>query len=147
LGWNFDEEINYNNNISVENILNKLGAFKDKVVLWGNGSVYRELMLSDDTADCCVYLMENKNYKEIGEFVNITGGTDIQLKNLFEIIKKIVGFEGKIEYDTTKPNGTPKRLLDNTKLKNLGWQPKFTLEEGIKLFYNWYIEKINRDLL
>lgn len=136
LGWGLDEKLNDNN---IEEILNEIGAYKDKVVLWGDGSVYRELMSSDDLADACVYLMLNKDFNDIGELVNITKGDDIQLKDLFEIVKKVVGFDGKIVYDTTKPNGTPRKMMDATHIKNLGWEPKIDLEQGIKDFYNWYL--------
>ncbi|GHT90435.1 hypothetical protein FACS1894122_00670 [Alphaproteobacteria bacterium] len=111
------------------------------LVVWGDGSAYREFMHSDDLADACVYLMENKDYADIGEFVNITSGTDIQMKDLVEMIRKIVGFEGTIEYDTTKPNGTPRKLMDATKIQSLGWKPKISLEDGIRMFYKWYITR------
>ena len=136
LGWGLDEKIKEDN---YEQILAEIGAFKDKVVLWGDGSVYREMMCSDDLADACFYLMQNKDYSEIGELVNITDGTDIQLKDLFEIVKEVVGFEGEIVYDKTKPNGTPRKLMDATKIKALGWSPKIELKNGIKNFYNWYL--------
>ena len=136
LGWGLDEKVNDNN---LEEILNKLGAYRDKVVLWGDGSVYREMMCSDDLADACVYLLMNKNYDEIGEFVNITKGDDILLKDLFEIVKRIVGFDGEIVYDNAKPNGMPRKLMDATHIKELGWEPKIDLEQGIKDFYNWYL--------
>ena len=138
LGWNIDAQIDFNDTASIERALNQVGAYKDKVVMWGDGSVYRELMCSEDLADACVYLMKYKDYSEIGEFVNITNGDDIQLKALFEIVKKIVGFSGKIEYDTSKPNGTPRKMMDATRIKALGWQPKISLEKGIADFYSWY---------
>lgn len=141
LGWGIDEEIDYNDNVSIEKALNKVGAYRDKVVLWGDGSVYRELMNSDDLADACVYLMENKDYKDIGEHVNITKGDDIQLKDLFEIVKEVVGFEGIIEYDKTKPNGTPRKMMDATRIKTLGWEPKIPLMVGIKKYYEEYCKK------
>lgn len=140
LGWNIDEKINYEDNSSLEWALGQIGAFRDKVVMWGDGSVYRELMSSEDLADACVYLMKNKDYSEIGEFVNITNGDDIRLKDLFEIVKKTVGFEGKIEYDTSKPNGTPRKMMDAERIKALGWQPKISLEQGIIDFYQWYCQ-------
>ncbi len=136
LGWGLDEKVNDNN---LEEILNELGAYKDKVVLWGDGSVYREMMSSDDLADACVYLLENKNYNEVGELVNITKGDDIQLKDLFQMVKEIVGFDGEIVYDKTKPNGTPRKMMDATHIKELGWQPKIDLRQGITDFYNWYL--------
>ncbi len=135
LGWGLDEKLRDDN---IEEILGEIGAYKDKVVLWGDGSVYREMMCSDDLADACFYLMQNKDYDEIGELVNITKGDDIQLKDLFEIVKRIVGFEGEIVYDKTKPNGTPRKMMDATKIKALGWTPKIDLEQGIKDFYDWY---------
>lgn len=134
LGWGLDGA-----NLPLEEKLAKIGAYPDKVVVWGDGSVFRELMCSDDLADCCLYLMQNKGAKDIGELVNITDGTDIQLKDLFEIVRKIVGFEGEIVYDKTKPNGTPRKLMDATKIKSLGWSPKIKLEEGIKKAYEWYL--------
>ena len=139
LGWDLDDKINYDDNQSLEQALNQVGAYRDKVVLWGDGSVYREMMCSDDLADACVYLMENKDYKDIGEHVNITDGTDIQLKDLFALVKEIVGYEGKIEYDTSKPNGTPRKQMDATRIKSLGWQPKIPLKQGIQQFYEWYV--------
>lgn len=141
LGWGLDEKVNYTDNASLEWALNQVGAFRDKVVLWGDGSVYRELMSSDDLADACVYLMENKDYEDIGEHVNITNGDDIQLKDLFEIVKEVTGFAGKLEYDTSKPNGTPRKMMDATRIKSLGWTPKIPLKQGIKDFYEWYIKQ------
>ncbi len=108
LGWGLDEKVNYTDNASLEWALNQVGAFRDKVVLWGDGSVYRELMSSDDLADACVYLMENKDYEDIGEHVNITNGDDIQLKDLFEIVKEVTGFCSE-NWNMTLPNQTAHR--------------------------------------
>ncbi len=138
LGYNLDETFDLNDNAAVEDVLNKIGAYKDKVIVWGDGSVYRELMSSDDLADACFYLMQNKDYDEIGELVNITSGTDIKLSKLYEIVRNIVGLKQEIEYDKTKPNGTFRKLMDNTKIKSLGWTPKIRLEEGIQKTYEWY---------
>jgi len=140
LGWNLDEKIDFNDNNSIIKALEQIGATTDKVTVWGDGSAFRELMNSDDLADACFYLMQNKDCSEIGELVNITSGTDIQLKDLIEMVKNIVGFDGDIFYDKTKPNGTPRKLMDSTKIKALGWQPKIELEDGIKKTYSWYIE-------
>lgn len=140
LGWDLDETIDLNDANSITDALAQIGAYANKVNVWGDGSPYRELMHSDDLADACVYLMQNKDYKQIGELVNITDGSDIQLKELIEMVKEIVGFDGEIFYDTTKPNGTPRKLMDATKIKSLGWTPKIKLEDGIKKAYNWYLE-------
>jgi len=139
LGWSLDEKIDFNDNNSIIRALEQIGAYSDKVTVWGDGSPYRELMHSDDLADACVYLMQNKDYKDIGELVNITDGTDIQLKELIEMVKETVGFEGTIFYDKTKPNGTPRKLMDATKIKALGWKPKIVLKDGIKKAYDWYL--------
>ena len=117
LGWGLDDGIDFSSENSLERTLNAVGAFQDHVVMWGDGSVRRELMCSDDLADACVYLMENKNAADIGEFVNITDGTDILLRDLFELVRNIVGFAGRIEYDRTKPNGTPRKLMDKSEAK------------------------------
>ncbi len=138
IGYGYDEIIDFNSKKSVIEILNKIGAYKDKVIVWGDGSVYRELMSSDDLADAAFYLMQNKDYNEIGELVNITDGDDIKLSELYEVVRKIVGLPQKIEYDTSKPNGTFRKLMDDTKIKQLGWSPKIKLEEGIKSVYEWY---------
>ena len=138
LGWGLDEKINFEDEASIISTLAQIGAYKNKVVVWGDGSVFREMMDADDLADACFYLMQNKDAKDIGELVNITDGTDIQLKNLIELTARIVGYEGIIEYDTTKPNGTPRKLMDATKIKALGWVPKIKLEDGIAKAYDWY---------
>lgn len=143
LGWGLDEKIDFKDTASITKALEGIGAYADRVVVWGDGSPYRELMNSDDLGDACVYLMQNKDYDQIGELVNITDGTDIQLKKLIEMVKEVVGFEGEIVYDTTKPNGTPRKLMDATKIKSLGWSPKVELKDGIKKAYKWYQSVVN----
>ena len=141
LGWGLDEKIDFNSRESLEETLQNVGVFPDKIVLWGDGSVFRELMSSDDLADCCYYLMQNKDACDIGSFVNITAGTDIQLRKLFEIVQSATAYKGKVEYDTGKPNGMPRKLMDATKIRKLGWEPKISLEEGINNFYKWYTDE------
>ena len=142
LGWGLDDGIDFSSENSLERTLNAVGAFQDHVVMWGDGSVRRELMCSDDLADACVYLMENKNAADIGEFVNITDGTDILLRDLFELVRNIVGFAGRIEYDRTNPNGTPRKLMDASRIRALGWTPHITLEDGIAGAYEAYLSAI-----
>lgn len=139
LGWGLDEKIDFSDNNSIVKALEGIGAYPDKVVVWGDGSPYRELMSSEDLADACFYLMQNKDYKDIGELVNITDGTDIQLKDLILIVKEIVGFDGELVWDKTKQNGTPRKLMDATKIKSLGWTPKISLKDGIESTYKNYI--------
>jgi len=132
---------NLNDNEAIEQLLNSIGAYRDKVIVWGNGSVYRELMHSDDLAEACVYIMENYDAKDIGELVNITAGDDIQLDSLYPIVKDIVGFAGAIEYNNNcSLNGMPRKLMDAAKIQSLGWRPKISLQNGIKNFYKWYSE-------
>ncbi|MCK9467365.1 MAG: GDP-L-fucose synthase [Candidatus Absconditabacterales bacterium] len=118
---------------------------KSEVELWGDGSPYREFLHSDDAADAIIYLMNNfdptKEQNEKGEIIfNIGTGVDLTIKELAEKIKKVVGYDGNIVWDKTKPNGTPRKLLSVDKLKNLGWEHKIGLEEGINKSYKGFLE-------
>lgn len=113
-----------------------------EVVIWGTGKPFREFLHVDDMADACVYLMENFNTDDIGEFVNIGVGKDITIGELAELIKEIVEFEGSIRKDISKPDGTPQKLLDITKLSSLGWKAKILLKDGIEQTYEWYQSQI-----
>ena len=105
---------------------------KPSVVMWGTGSPKREFLHVDDLADACYYLMQN--YSEEG-LVNIGTGVDVSILELAQLIKKTVGYQGTIEHDLTKPDGTPRKLMTIEKLKGLGWEPKITLEEGVEMVY------------
>lgn len=106
--------------------------------IWGTGSPRREFLYVDDLADACIFLMNSYNESEI---VNIGTGEDVTIKELAEIIKDVVGFNGKIQWDTTKPDGTPRKLLDISRLTSRGWRPKIGLKEGIAETYKWYLEQ------
>lgn len=108
------------------------------VTIWGTGSPKREFLFADDLADACYYLMQN--YNEPG-LVNIGTGEDISIKELANTVKKIIGYQGKIEFDTSKPDGTPRKLMDVSKLKNKGWKYSVELEDGIALAYNDFLTK------
>ena len=112
-----------------------------QVVVWGTGAPRREFLHVDDMADACVYLMENYDAPDIGEFVNIGLGKDVTIRELAELIKDIVGYKGEMVYDTTKPDGTPQKLLDVSRLHGLGWEARISLRDGIKQAYEWYISK------
>jgi GDP-L-fucose synthase len=103
-----------------------------EVIVWGTGTPLREFLHASDMANACVYLMENYNDKG---FVNIGTGKEISIKDLAFLVKKIVGYEGEIVFDTTKPDGTPRKLTDTTKLNSLGWKHSIELEEGIEKVY------------
>lgn len=105
------------------------------VSVWGTGSPKREFLHVDDLADACIFLMNNYNDSEI---INIGSGEDITIKELAELIKNIVGYKGEINCDAAKPDGTPRKLLDVSKLHNLGWHHQIDLEQGIKITYDWY---------
>ncbi len=105
------------------------------VTVWGTGKPMREFLYVDDLADACVFLMNNYND---GEIVNIGVGKDVSIQELASIIKEEVGYEGKIVFDSTKPDGTPKKLLDVTKLNNIGWTAKTSLREGLRKTINWF---------
>jgi GDP-L-fucose synthase len=111
------------------------------VDLWGTGGVYREFLHVDDLATACTYLVENYDYREIGEFVNIGTGEDIKVKDLAMLVKEIVGFSGRVEFDLTKPDGMPKKLLDISRIRSLNWRPEIRLEEGIRKVYQSYSSK------
>lgn len=105
------------------------------VKIWGTGKPKREFLYIDDLVEACIFLMENYDEKEL---INIGGGTEVSIKELANLLKKITGFQGKIIYQTEKPDGIPRRLLDKTKIFKLGWAPKIDLKQGLKLTYNWY---------
>jgi GDP-L-fucose synthase len=105
------------------------------VEIWGSGSPYREFLHVDDMADASVYLLENYSGND---FVNIGTGKDISIKDLALLIKEIVGFKGYLKFDSSKPDGTPKKRLDVSKLNSLGWAAKISLRDGISKTYLWY---------
>ncbi len=107
------------------------------VVMWGTGNPKREFLYVDDLAQACFHLMENYSSDE---HINVGSGEDIAIKELALIIKKVVGYKGEIVHDLTKPDGTPRKLLDVTKLNKSGWRAKTTLKEGIEKVYKWYKE-------
>ena len=118
---------------------------RDTVTLWGDGSPYREFLYSEDLAEAVVYLMENKDATDLGEFINIGTGEDLQIKELAGIVSSVVYEDTperscSINWDTTKPNGTPKKLLDVSKLKALGFTPSTNLKDGIRLSYRDFLE-------
>ncbi|MDB1941591.1 GDP-L-fucose synthase family protein [Clostridium tertium] len=108
-----------------------------EVVVWGSGAPLREFLYSEDMADACIYLMENY---EGNDFFNIGTGKEITIKGLAELIKEVVGYEGEIVWDSSKPDGTPRKLLDVSRLESQGWKYKMELKDGVKEAYEWYLE-------
>lgn len=112
---------------------------KKEVVVFGTGKAKREFLHVDDLADACVFLMKNYDNPEI---INIGTGKDVSIKTLAELIKKVVGFKGKIVWDTAKPDGTPRKWLNVNRLHKLGWKHKISLEDGLAATYTWYKNKL-----
>ncbi len=108
------------------------------VTLWGTGAPLREFLYVDDMADACVYLLQNYSGEE---HVNIGTGKEITIKALAEMVREIVGFEGEIIWDDSMPDGTPRKLLDVSKLHDIGWKEKVSLRDGIRLEYEWYLSQ------
>lgn len=109
-----------------------------EVVIWGTGSPMREFLFADDLADACYYLMENYNEPNL---INIGTGEDLTIKDLALAVKETVGFDGELVFDTSKPDGTPRKLMDVSKLHNLGWKHQIELKEGLELAYQDYLSK------
>ncbi|HHW01053.1 MAG TPA: GDP-L-fucose synthase [Clostridiaceae bacterium] len=106
------------------------------VELWGTGKPLREFLYVDDMAEACVYLMQNY---ESSELINIGSGKEISIRELAEIIRDVVGFKGEIVFDSTKPDGTPRRVLDNSRILATGWKPEMDMKEGIRREYEYYL--------
>ncbi len=119
-------------------LIRKFHEAKDRVVLWGDGSARREFLHVDDLAEACFTTMRYYNEPEP---INVGTGEDITIKELANIISDVVGFGGDVEWDISKPNGTPRKVLDVSKIKSLGWEPKIPLSEGIDNTYYWYINQ------
>lgn len=115
---------------------------RTNVVLWGDGSPRREFLFSDDLAEALLFLMETKNSEELGSFINIGSGQDVSISELAGLVSKVVGFDAGFEWDTSKPNGTPRKLMDVTRINALGWKSKTDLIRGIELTYKWFLENV-----
>ncbi|MCL1891098.1 MAG: GDP-L-fucose synthase [Coriobacteriia bacterium] len=118
----------------------KIGS-ADTVTVWGTGKVYRELLFVDDLADACVFVAENYSS---ADFLNVGYGEDFTIAQIAQLVKDVIGFQGDIVYDTAKPDGMFRKIVDSGKIRALGWKPKHTLREGIELTYNWYVRNIDR---
>ena len=137
-----NDNYNLNNSHVLPALIRKFHEAKEKneasVEMWGTGTPMREFLHSDDMADACVYLMKNYSGEQ---FVNIGTGVDLTIKDLALLVKKIVGYTGEISHDLTKPDGTPRKLLDVSYLHSLGWKHKIELEEGITKVYEDFKNK------
>jgi len=128
-------------------ILAKYGVTKGKIALWGTGTPYREFLWSEDMADACVFIMETVSFNDLKGsdpevrncHINIGTGKEVTIKQLAELVKSKVGFEGELFFDVTKPDGTMRKLTNPSKLHNLGWHHTMEIEDGIETMYRWYL--------
>ena len=133
----------------IKAILSKYGVFENRVELWGTGKPMREFLWSEDMADACIYVMQNVDFKDLikdkkeirNTHINIGTGSDITIKDLSSLIARIIDYKGSISFDSSKPDGTMKKLTDPSKLNGLGWKHQVEIEEGIEDIYEWYVEK------
>jgi GDP-L-fucose synthase len=114
----------------------KVGGASE-VVLWGTGTPRREFLYVDDLADACLFAMRNH---EDEQFLNVGTGEDLSIRDLAELVAQVTGFTGRVVWDSDKPDGTPRKLLDVSRLQALGWQAKTNLPEGVRLTYQWFLE-------
>jgi len=113
-----------------------------EVIVWGSGAPKREFLYSDDLADACVFLMEKYNASDVGEFVNIGVGREITIRELAELVADVVGFRGMLVFDGSKPDGSPRKLLDISRLQALGWRAKTGFREGITKAYSDFLQNV-----
>ncbi|MDY3201154.1 MAG: GDP-L-fucose synthase [Arcobacter sp.] len=150
------KDLNLNTLEEANNYLKKFGVSKDSVEIWGTGKPRREFLYSKDMADACVFILENRDFKDTYEknskeirntHINIGTGVDISIKELAELIQEIVGFRGKLIFNTEKPDGTMEKLTNPSKLHSLGWKHEVELENGIRTMYEWYLKDRNEIFL
>ncbi len=128
--------------------LDRFGVSGKRVQIWGTGRPRREFLWSEDMASACIYLMEHRNFSDIcsikeeirNSHINIGTGVDISIGELAKLVKGVVGYEGELTYDTSKPDGTPRKQTDVSKLHRLGWHHKVDLAQGVERLYHWYLE-------
>ena len=109
------------------------------VTVWGSGKPKRELLFSDDLADACIFLMNNYDGSEI---INVGSGEEFTIAELAQLIKEVIGFEFELVFDSSKLDGTPRKILDVTRIQNLGWQPKTSLRDGLRMVYDWFLKEV-----
>jgi len=141
-----NDNFDYHNSHVLPALLRKFHEAKENnsptVEIWGSGTPKREFLHVDDLASASCYLMERYSGNDI---INIGTGSDISIRELAELIRDITGFEGELTFDTSKPDGTPRKLLDVTRLHELGWQHKISLREGIESTYQWYLSQLETE--
>mgnify|MGYP003675165481 FL=1 len=141
IGDNFDYETSHMAPAMIRRMHEAKLSAAEEVTIWGTGTPRREIMFADDMADACVYLM--KNYSD-EQFVNIGTGEDISIADFATLVADVVGYTGAFAYDTSRPDGTPRKLVDVSRLTELGWRSKVSLREGVERTYAWYLENADK---
>jgi GDP-L-fucose synthase len=121
-------------------LLQSHGITAQRVTLWGTGTPLREFLHVDDLAEACLLVMESSGQQELGELLNAGTGQDLSIAELALLVRGVVGYEGEIQFDPTKPDGTPRKVLDVSRIHQLGWRPGIALREGVARTYQWYLE-------
>lgn len=137
IGDNFDLETGHVLPALIRKFDDAKRESKDHVVLWGSGAPLREFLNADELAEACLFMLEN--YHSEGH-INIGSGNEVSIRELAHLVADIVGYEGEIRWDHSKPDGTPRKVLDTTKLRRLGWAPRQSLRDGIASTYSWYLK-------
>ncbi len=142
LGFGLDDHIDMKSRTSIEKALLEIGIASEYIMLWGTGEPYREFLYVDDLSQACIFLMANYDNFAIGEFINIGSGSDMKIKDIATLVKDIVGYTGDVRYDTSKPDGMQRKLMDSSRIKQLGWTQKHTFADGIRQTYEWYLSNM-----
>ena len=139
---------------NIESTLSDLGITKGTVAVWGSGKPMREFLHADDLAEACIHIMNNIDFDELrgqspairNTHINVGTGSDISIADLAHLVKDVVGYSGKLAFDSSKPDGTMKKLLDISKIQSMGWQPKITLADGIRRVYVAYTNNARKNI-
>ena len=144
------EDINFDSSDKARQFLSKIGVTEANVEIWGTGEPRREFLWSEDMAEACVFIMENRDFVDtypksqneiINTHINIGTGIDISIRELAEMVKSVIGYEGNLIYNSNKPDGTQRKLTNVSKIKSLGWHHKIDIKEGIEKLYTWFLNK------
>ncbi|HOX55136.1 MAG TPA: NAD-dependent epimerase/dehydratase family protein, partial [Candidatus Omnitrophota bacterium] len=138
---NFDPKASHVISSLIRKFVEAKNSNSKYIELWGTGKARREFLFVEDLADACVYFMEKYDAKDLPEFLNIGSGSDVSIKQLAEIVKEKTGFGGKITWNSSFPDGMPRKLMDSSLSKKLGWKAKTNLQEGIAKTIEWYKNK------
>jgi GDP-L-fucose synthase len=141
-GDNFDPESSHVLPALIRKFHDGKASKTESVTIWGSGTPRREFLYVDDLADACCLVMEKY---EDEQFLNIGCGVDLEIRELAALVSEVVGFKGKLVYDRAKPDGTPRKLLDVSKLRALGWKPRIDLKTGIGMAYDWFLESVAKE--